>query len=98
MPAVTLAQITEWRRALEEEGDGEFLDPTLAQDIAPRLMDEVERLHAELAAARRHLATEEATALEKRLTDVATYGGECRSCHNSEARAALVRLRNAAGV
>ena len=56
MPAVTLSQIAEWRRALREEGDGEFLDPTLAQEIAPKLMEEVERLHAELAQARRQLA------------------------------------------
>ena len=43
---------------LQEEGDGELLDPTLAQEIAPRLMDEVERLHAELARARRkHLTS-----------------------------------------
>ena len=59
MPAVTLSQIAEWRRALLEEGDGELLDPTLAQEIAPRLMEEVERLHAELARARRQLAAHE---------------------------------------
>ncbi len=82
-------EIAEWRRALQEEGDGEFLDPTLAQNIAPKLMDEVERLHAEMARARRQLAAEEAAALEKRLTDVSTYGGECRTCHNAEARAAF---------
>jgi hypothetical protein len=97
MPAVTLTQIADWRRTLQEEGDGEFLDPTLAQVIAPKLMDEVERLHAELARARRQLAAEEAAALEKRLTDVAAHGGECGSCHNAEARAALARLRKVAG-
>lgn len=59
-------------------------------DRAPA-QDEVERLHAELARSRRQLAAEEATALEKRLTDVSTFGGECRSCHNAEARAALAR-------
>ena len=52
MSIVTLAQIAEWRRALHEEGDGELLDPTLAQVIAPKLMDEVERLHEELARTR----------------------------------------------
>jgi hypothetical protein len=31
---------------------------------------------------------EEAASLEKRLTDVSTNGGECRRCHNAEARAA----------
>jgi hypothetical protein len=60
MSVVTLAQIAEWRRALHEEGDGEFLDPTLAQVIAPKLMDEVERLHEELARTRRQLAVRDA--------------------------------------
>jgi hypothetical protein len=55
MSIVTLAQIAEWRRALQEEGDGEFLDPALAQVIAPKLMDEVERLHEELARTRLQL-------------------------------------------
>jgi hypothetical protein len=72
MPAVTLSQIAEWRRALREEGDGELLDPTLAQEIAPKLLEEVERLHAELARARRQLAAEEGAALEELLTDAAT--------------------------
>ena len=72
MSAVTLSQIAEWRRALREEGDGEFLDPTLAQEIAPKLMEEVERLHAELARARRQLAAEEGVEAEERLRDVAT--------------------------
>ncbi|HEY6006216.1 MAG TPA: hypothetical protein VIV57_25275 [Anaeromyxobacter sp.] len=72
MPAVTLSQIAEWRRALLEEGDGEFLDPTLAQEIAPKLMEEVERLHAELAQARRQLAREEGAEPEKRMRDVAS--------------------------
>lgn len=58
MPAVTLSQIAEWRRALRDEGDGDFLDPALAQEIAPKLMDEVERLHAELARAQSQLAAE----------------------------------------
>jgi hypothetical protein len=71
MPAVTLTQITEWRRALQEEGDGEFLDPTLAQEIAPRLMDEVERLHAQIAQLRRQLASESALAAEEYRSDAA---------------------------
>jgi len=62
---ITLSQIAAWRRALEEEGDGEFLDPVLAQDIAPKLMDEVERLHAELARLRRQIVGRETAALDK---------------------------------
>ncbi len=62
MSAVTLSQIAEWRRALREEGDGEFLDPTLAQEIAPELMDEIERLHAQLAQVRRQLTGQNAVA------------------------------------
>jgi hypothetical protein len=69
MPAVTLSQIAEWRRALREEGDGELLDPTLAQQIAPRLMEEVERLHAELARARRQPAAEEGSASPRERAD-----------------------------
>ena len=41
------ADLAEWRRTLVEEGDGEHLDPTLAQTIAPLLMAEVEALWAE---------------------------------------------------
>jgi hypothetical protein len=71
MPAVTLSQIAEWRRALHEEGDGEFLDPSLAQEIAPKLMEEVERLHVQLAQLRRQLASESALAAEEYRTDAA---------------------------
>jgi hypothetical protein len=52
MPRLTPADLAEWRRALDEEGDGEFLDPTTAQAIAPTLMTEVETLWAELQMAR----------------------------------------------
>lgn len=72
MPAVTLSQIAEWRRALQEEGDGELLDPTLAQEIVPKLMEEVERLHEELARTRRQLAAGEGAAPEERPRGVAT--------------------------
>jgi hypothetical protein len=48
MPRLTPADLAEWRRQLSGEGDGEQLDPTVAQQIAPRLMDEVERLWAEV--------------------------------------------------
>jgi len=47
--SITPDALARWRRALHEEGDGEWLDPTLAQQIAPVLIDEVERLHAEIA-------------------------------------------------
>ncbi len=57
-PRVTPADLAEWRRALAEEGDGEYLDPTLAQQIAPRLIAEVELLHAELRRARGEPAAE----------------------------------------
>ena len=43
---VTSKQIAEWRRQLAEEGDGEYLDPTVAQVIAPKLIDEVELLQS----------------------------------------------------
>ena len=92
---ITPADLAEWRAQLPEDGD--HLDPTLAQVLAPKLMDEVERLQGELARARRQLAAEEAAALEKRLTDLARYGGECKTCRNAEARAALIRLRAIAG-
>ena len=97
MTAVTAADIDAWRRDLQEEGDGEFLDPTTAQVIAPRLMDEVQRLQSELARVRRDVAAQEAAALERRLGDLAVSGGECETCHNTEARAAMARLRKVAG-
>lgn len=46
-PRVTPADLAEWRRLLEEDAD-EVLDPTVAQQIAPRLMAEVEQLWREL--------------------------------------------------
>ena len=60
---ITAADLAAWRRQLAEEGDGEHLDPTLAQQIAPRLMDEVERLQAELAQVWVDFATKAAGAL-----------------------------------
>jgi hypothetical protein len=45
--SITAAQLAEWRAQLPEDGD--HLDPTLAQVIFPQLMDDVERLQAELA-------------------------------------------------
>ena len=52
--SITAAQLAEWRAQLPEDGD--HLDPTLAQVVAPQLMDEVERLQAELAYVCRKLA------------------------------------------
>ncbi len=46
---ITPHDIATWRRALEEEGDGEFLDPTTAQVIAAKLMAEIELLWDERA-------------------------------------------------
>jgi hypothetical protein len=42
MPRLTPADLAEWRRDPEGEGDGEWLDPTIAQEVAPRLMAEVD--------------------------------------------------------
>jgi len=60
---VTPAQLAEWRLALREEGDGEFLDPTLARQIAPKLMEELERAWARAEWADRDAAVKEAAAL-----------------------------------
>ncbi len=49
--------LAEWRAQLPE--DGNHLDPTLAQVIAPMLIDEVERLQAELARVLRQFAAGE---------------------------------------
>jgi len=51
-PRVGLPNLAEWRRQLSEEGDGEPLDPTLTQEIAPRLMAELEHVWAVSDAAR----------------------------------------------
>ena len=59
--SITTAQLAEWRAQLPEDGD--HLDPTLAQVIAPKLIDEVERLQAELARVLRQVATEDGRAL-----------------------------------
>ncbi|HYA44266.1 MAG TPA: hypothetical protein VED59_01565 [Acidimicrobiales bacterium] len=94
---VTPAELAVWRRQLAEEGDGEFVDPTLAQQIAPRLLAEVEHLQAELASARRDFVTEAAGALERRLREVAAFNrGGCPSCRDAEARAFLSKLQRIA--
>jgi hypothetical protein len=43
--SITQAQLAEWRRIIREEG---ALHSALAQRIAPRLLDEIERAWAEL--------------------------------------------------
>ena len=82
----------EWRCQLSDEGDSEFLDPTRAQEIAPRLMDEVQVLQAKLALSRADALREAADALSSRLADLSTFGGAC-TCRNGEAKAFLNRLR-----
>jgi hypothetical protein len=67
MPRLTPADLSEWRRQLSEEGDGEWLDPTLAQDIAPRLMAEVEALWAEALTAKLDALREAAQLVDHRL-------------------------------
>ena len=96
MSAITPAQLAEWRRALLQEGGSQFGDPTLSEVFAERLMTELEHAWGQLALAQRRLVAQEAATLEKRLADVSVYGGECRTCHNAEARAALARLKKAA--
>jgi len=98
------ADLTEWRRALHEEGDGEFLDPTTAQAIAPRLMAEVEALWKERDATRLQAFREVAALLEKRLGDLARRGPPgaeghgCVHCRDAEARRFVATLRDQAGL
>ncbi|HTP51041.1 MAG TPA: hypothetical protein VMK42_10110 [Anaeromyxobacteraceae bacterium] len=86
---ITPNDISEWRRSLAE--DGEHLDPTLAQEIAPRLMDEVQVLEAKLALSRADALREAAESLASRL-ELAEVGGGC-ACRQGEAKAFLGRLR-----
>ncbi len=72
--SITQAQLAEWRRIIREEG---ALHSALAQRIAPRLLDEIERAWAELdrckgagPAACATIAKKAATP-EKRLAEVA---------------------------
>lgn len=67
MRRLTPADLAEWRRALTEEGDGEFLDPTIAQVIAPKLMAEIEALWAEAARPKGEALRDAAQIAEKRL-------------------------------
>jgi len=95
-PRVTAADLAAWRTALAEEGDGEHLDPTMAQVIAPRLMAEVEILWGELerarVAVRRHALSEAAAVLGRQLEGLGSPGAAgfeghgCALCHDQEAR------------
>jgi hypothetical protein len=103
---VTIADLASWRQALVEEGDGEMLDPTTAQTIAPRLMGEVEALWGELerarAAVRRHTLAEAAAVLRHQLEAGSRLGQSgvsaqgCPLCHDHEARRFAVTLRGMA--
>jgi hypothetical protein len=93
---VTPSDLAAWRRALKEEGDGEHLDPTTAQVIAPRLMDELDRLRFQLAAARASALREAAKALERQLGQIPADGAQC-ACGHTQARAFLGRLREMLG-
>ncbi len=79
-----------WRAQVAEEGDGDHL----AQQLVPRLLDEVEALLQELASSRREFAKKAAGALERGLKKVAAYNhGGCPSCRDAEARAFLAKLK-----
>jgi hypothetical protein len=92
MPRLTTGDLQE-RRSLQDEGDGEFSDPTTAQAAMPLLMAEVEALWAERDRMRLAALREVAKLLEKRLGHVGTYGGRCSSCKDGEARGFLQRVQ-----
>ena len=102
MIPVTPDDLAAWRRALREEGDGELLDPTTAQVIAPRLMAEVERLRAEVKSARLEALREAARLVDARLAALAhreapgLQGYGCIHCGDAEAREAAAALRERA--
>lgn len=85
----TRAQLASWRARLDT-GDVQVVREVLA------CFEALERIEKLAADARRALANEEGTALEKRLNDVSRFGGECRTCHNAEARALLAKLKRLA--
>ncbi len=90
-PRLTPGNLARWRQTLYQ---GDQLDAATAR----RLMDEVEALWADLAGQRVQIATKAATALEKRLADVATYNsGGCPKRRDAEARAFLAKLKRIAG-
>lgn len=65
--SITPAQVAEWRRVIREEG---ALHSALAQRIAPRLLEEIERAWAEIERVRRKVAVQENAAPERRLVEV----------------------------
>jgi Spy/CpxP family protein refolding chaperone len=91
-PRLTPDEMSAWRHEL-------YLGRQLDAAVARRLMDELERLGAELAEARVTFAKKAAEALQKRLQDVAVFNhGGCVTCHEAEARAFLARLWKVATV
>jgi len=68
MLTVTAAQITEWRRAIAQDG---ALHPALASRIVPRLLDEIEHVWALLERAERERAALEAAGGEDRFATAA---------------------------
>jgi hypothetical protein len=102
MLRLTPADLASWRRDLDEEGDGESLDPTTAQVIAPRLMAEVVALWKERDAARVDALREAAQLVDHRLADLArrgppgAEGHACVHCHDAEARRLAQALRERA--
>jgi hypothetical protein len=83
-----------------QEGDGESLDPTLAQEIAPRLMAELELAWAERDVARLTALREAAQLLDGKLSDLARRGQpgsknahSCAHCEDAVARCFAVALR-----
>ena len=81
---VTPSQLAAWRQTLLHVASP-FGDPDPVEEIAARLLLEVERLQG--------LSLQQAAALEKRLADLSVWGGECPNCHNAEARVAVAKLR-----
>jgi hypothetical protein len=102
MPRLTPADLADWRRALEADGDGGLLHAIVARDVAPRLMAEVEALWAEAQMARLVALREAAQLVDHHLAELARRGPPgaeghgCVHCHDAEARRLGVALRERA--